>query len=93
MQLSETVKRIKQELEEAKSALIEKQAFYKECVTKVANLENSVQDHASNEDGSLKTREEKIEAVKKKMQSAKKNLKVYFLVEVNKLMSFINLCL
>ncbi|PWA67433.1 RecF/RecN/SMC [Artemisia annua] len=75
--LSEIVKRINQELEEAKSALIEKQAFYKECVTKVANLENSVQDHASNEDGSLKTREEKIKAVKKKMQSAKKNLKGY----------------
>ncbi|GJW42205.1 structural maintenance of chromosomes protein 2-1 [Tanacetum coccineum] len=73
--LSEIVKRINQELEEAKYTLTEKQAFYEECVTKVANLEISVQDHANNEDGSLKTRAEKIEAVKKKMQSAKKNLK------------------
>ncbi|GKD69400.1 structural maintenance of chromosomes protein 2 [Tanacetum coccineum] len=75
--LSEIVKRIKQELEEAKSALTEKHAFYEESVTKVANLVISVQDHANNEDGSLKTRAEKIEAVKKKMQSAKKNLKGY----------------
>nr|GEX36857.1 structural maintenance of chromosomes protein 2-1 [Tanacetum cinerariifolium] len=75
--LSEIVKRINQELEEAKYTLTEKQAFYEECVTKVANLEISVQDHANNEDGSLKTRAKKIEAVKKKMQSAKKNLKGY----------------
>ncbi|GJX90098.1 structural maintenance of chromosomes protein 2 [Tanacetum coccineum] len=73
--LSEIVKRIKQELEEAKSALTEKHAFYEESITKVANLVISDQDHANNEDGSLKTRAEKIEAVKKKMQSAKKNLK------------------
>ncbi|GKA03495.1 structural maintenance of chromosomes protein 2-1 [Tanacetum coccineum] len=62
-------------LEEAKSALTEKHAFYEESVTKVANLVISVQNHANNKDGSLKTRAEKIEAVKKKMQSAKKNLK------------------
>nr|GEX36858.1 zinc finger, CCHC-type [Tanacetum cinerariifolium] len=49
--LSEIVKRINQELEEAKYTLTEKQAFYEECVTKVANLEISVQDHANNEDG------------------------------------------
>ncbi|GJZ30574.1 structural maintenance of chromosomes protein 2-1 [Tanacetum coccineum] len=70
--LSEIVKRINQELEEAKSALTEKQGFYEECVTKVANLEISVQDHANNEDGSLKTRAEKIEAVKKKIAGYEK---------------------
>ncbi|XP_024996476.1 structural maintenance of chromosomes protein 2-1-like [Cynara cardunculus var. scolymus] len=73
--VSEIVKRIEQELAEAKSAVNEKQAFYKECVTEVETLEKSIHDHANNRDRRLKDLEKKIKAVKTKMQSASKDLK------------------
>ncbi|KAI3693000.1 hypothetical protein L6452_32826 [Arctium lappa] len=73
--LSEIVKRIEQELAEAKSAVNEKQTFYKECVTKAETLEKSIHDHANNRDRRLKDLEKKIKAVKTKMQSASKDLK------------------
>ncbi|KAL8217998.1 hypothetical protein R6Q57_021371 [Mikania cordata] len=73
--LSETVKRIEQELTEAKSALNEKQALYKECVAEVETLEKSIHDHSNNRDQLLKDLEKKIKAVKTKMQAASKDLK------------------
>ncbi|GJT65087.1 structural maintenance of chromosomes protein 2-1 [Tanacetum coccineum] len=77
--LSEIVKRIEQELAEAKSAVNEKQAHYKECVTLEATLEKTINDHANNRDRRLKDLEKKIKAVKTKMQSASKDLKACFL--------------
>ncbi|KAI3817894.1 hypothetical protein L1987_11694 [Smallanthus sonchifolius] len=73
--LSEIVKKIEQELAEAKSALKEKQALYKERMAEVAALEKSIHDHANNRDRILKDLEKKIKAVKTKMQSASKDLK------------------
>ncbi|KAF5805595.1 putative transcription factor bZIP family [Helianthus annuus] len=73
--LSETVKRIEQELAEAKSAISEKEALYKECVNEVATLEKSIHDHANNRERILKDLEKKIKTVKTKMQSASKDLK------------------
>lgn len=99
MQLSEIVKRIEQELAEAKSAVNEKQAHYKECVTLEATLEKTINDHANNRDRRLKDLEKKIKAVKTKMQSASKDLKARFLcfsvfcLRRAKLLWFINFCL
>ncbi|KAJ9547299.1 hypothetical protein OSB04_019842 [Centaurea solstitialis] len=73
--LSEIVKRIEQELAEAKSSVNEKQDFYKECVTVADTLEKSIHDHANNRDRRLKDLEKKIKLVKTKMQSASKDLK------------------
>ncbi|XP_071732712.1 structural maintenance of chromosomes protein 2-1-like [Rutidosis leptorrhynchoides] len=73
--LGELVKRIEQELAEAKSLVKEKQAIYNERVTEVATLEKSIHDHANNRDRRLKDLEKKIKAVKTKMQSASKDLK------------------
>lgn len=42
LQLSELVKRIKQDLAEAKSALIGKQEFYEERLTEVATIEKAI---------------------------------------------------
>ncbi|KAI7754399.1 hypothetical protein M8C21_024471 [Ambrosia artemisiifolia] len=72
---SETVKKIEQELAEAKSAVSEKDALHKECVTEVATLEKSIYDHANNRERILKDIEKKIKTVKTKMQSASKDLK------------------
>nr|XP_043627051.1 structural maintenance of chromosomes protein 2-1-like [Erigeron canadensis] len=73
--LSEIVKRIEQELAEAKVAVNEKQAHFKECASEVANLEKSIHDHANNRDRRLKDLEKKIKEVKTKMQAASKDLK------------------
>ncbi|KAI3517569.1 hypothetical protein L1887_16784 [Cichorium endivia] len=73
--LSEMVKRIEQELAEAKSAVNEKQELYKKCVTEVTTLEKSIKDHSSNREHRLKDLEKKIKEMKKNMQSASKDLK------------------
>ncbi|KAL4574897.1 hypothetical protein LXL04_021737 [Taraxacum kok-saghyz] len=73
--LSETVKRIEQELSEAKSAVNEKQTLYKEFVNEVTNLEKSIKDHAGTREKRLKDLEKKIKELKKNMQSASKELK------------------
>ncbi|XP_076945334.1 structural maintenance of chromosomes protein 2-1-like [Bidens hawaiensis] len=73
--LSETVKQIEQELAEAKSAVSEKEALYKECVTEVTTLEKSIYDHANNRERILKDLEKRIKTVKTQMQSASKDLK------------------
>ncbi|KAL0304105.1 UNVERIFIED_CONTAM: Structural maintenance of chromosomes protein 2-2 [Sesamum radiatum] len=74
--LGELVKRIEEELGEAKSAIKEKKILYEECVAKVSSLEKSIHDHAGNRESRLKDLEKKIKAIKNQMQAASKNLKV-----------------
>ncbi|XP_059624894.1 structural maintenance of chromosomes protein 2-1 [Cornus florida] len=73
--LDELVKKIEQELLEAKSAAKEKQLLYEKCVDTVSLLEKSIHDHANNRDRRLKDLEKNIKAVKAQMQSASKELK------------------
>ncbi|XP_059452315.1 structural maintenance of chromosomes protein 2-1 [Corylus avellana] len=73
--LGEIVKRIEQELEEAKSAAKEKQLLYEKCVNAVSLLEKSIKEHDNNREGRLKDLEKKIKAIKTQMQSSSKALK------------------
>ncbi|KAK9292222.1 hypothetical protein L1049_020184 [Liquidambar formosana] len=73
--LGELVKKIEQELGEAKSVAKEKQLLYENCVTTVLLLEKSIKEHANNREGRLKDLEKKIKATKAQMQSASKELK------------------
>ncbi|TXG70684.1 hypothetical protein EZV62_005619 [Acer yangbiense] len=73
--LSEVIKKIEQELEEAKSAAKEKQLLYEECVGTVSMLEKTIREHDNNREGRLKDFEKKIKAVKVKMQAGSKDLK------------------
>ncbi|KAA8533875.1 hypothetical protein F0562_031392 [Nyssa sinensis] len=73
--LGELVKRIEQELSEAKSAAKEKQLLYEKCVNTVSLLEKSIHEHANNWEGRLKDLEKKIKAIKAQVQSASKDLK------------------
>ncbi|KAG5558356.1 hypothetical protein RHGRI_008323 [Rhododendron griersonianum] len=73
--LGEHVKRIEQELSEAKSAASEKQLLYENCVATVSMLEKSIHEHTNNRDGRLKDLEKKIKAYKAQVQSASKDLK------------------
>lgn len=75
--LSEVVKRIEQELGEAKSMAEEKQLLYQNCKTTVSSLEKSIKEHASNRASRLKDLEKKIKAIKAQKQSALKDLKGY----------------
>ncbi|CAA0834568.1 Structural maintenance of chromosomes protein 2-1 [Striga hermonthica] len=75
--LSELVKKIEEELREAKSAIKEKQLLYEECVAKVSDLEKSIHENAGNRESRLKDLEKKIKAIKNQMQVASKNLKVH----------------
>lgn len=73
--LGEHVKRIEQELSEAKSAASEKQLLYENCVATASMLERSIHEHTNNRDGRLKDLEKKIKAYKAQVQSASKDLK------------------
>ncbi|KAJ4836235.1 Structural maintenance of chromosomes protein 2-2 [Turnera subulata] len=73
--LAEAVKKLEEELEEAKSSLKEKQVLYDKCVSSVSALEKSVKEHDNNREGRLKDLEKKIKAIKARMQSALKDLK------------------
>ncbi|KAL6541728.1 Structural maintenance of chromosomes protein 2-2 [Orobanche gracilis] len=73
--LSELVKKIEEELREAKSTIKEKKLLYEECVAKVTDLEKSIHDHAGNRESRLKDLEKKIKAFKSQMQAASKKLK------------------
>ncbi|KAH7855805.1 hypothetical protein Vadar_029159 [Vaccinium darrowii] len=73
--LSEHVKRIEQELSEAKSAANEKQLLHEKCKATVSMLEKSIHEHANNRDGILKDLEKKIKDYKAKVQSESKHLK------------------
>ncbi|KAF4364905.1 hypothetical protein F8388_020619 [Cannabis sativa] len=73
--LGELVKKLEQELEEAKSSATEKQLLYENCVNKVSVLEKSIKDHDNNREGRLKDLEKRIKTTKSQMQSAAKDLK------------------
>ncbi|KAK6132193.1 hypothetical protein DH2020_034051 [Rehmannia glutinosa] len=62
--LSELVKRIEEELGEAKSAIKEKKLLYDECVAKVSYLEKSIHDHAGNRESRLKDLEKRLRLLK-----------------------------
>ena len=70
------MKKIEQDLEEAKSSINEKQQLHKNCVAQVSLLEQTIYEHANNREGRLKILEKKIKEIKGKMQSASKDLKV-----------------
>lgn len=73
--LGELVKKIEQELGEAKSGVEEKKLVYESCLAKVSCLEKSIHDHAGNRESRLKDLENKIKTIKRQMQSALKDLK------------------
>ncbi|CAL5359052.1 unnamed protein product [Camellia sinensis] len=73
--LCELVKRIEQELLEAKSAASEKQLLCDECITTVSLLKKSICENTNNRDVRLKDLEKKIKAIKAQVQSASKDLK------------------
>ncbi|CAN4080744.1 unnamed protein product [Withania somnifera] len=73
--LGELVKKIEQELGEAKSGVEEKKLFYESCLAKVSSLEKSIHDHAGNRESRLKDLENKVKTIKRQMQSALKDLK------------------
>ncbi|KAK8652071.1 hypothetical protein V6N13_061095 [Hibiscus sabdariffa] len=73
--LAETVKNIEQELDQARSAVKEKQILYEKHVSTVSELEKSIKDNDNNREGRLKDLERKIKATKAQMQSSSKDLK------------------
>ncbi|KAL8096018.1 structural maintenance of chromosomes protein 2-1-like [Apium graveolens] len=73
--LSEVVKKLEQDLNEAKSSVKEKQQLHKNCVAQVSQLKKSIQEHVGNREGKLKILEKKIKEIKGQMQSASKDLK------------------
>ncbi|KAF7824844.1 structural maintenance of chromosomes protein 2-1-like [Senna tora] len=75
--LGELVKKIEQELTEAKSAINEKQLLYENCVKTVSLLEKSIKEHDNNRESRLKNLEKKIKSNKSQMQSSLKDLKVF----------------
>lgn len=76
LQLGELVKRIEQELAEAKSAVKEKEIIYENCVKTVSSLEKSIKEHDNNRESRLKDLEKKIKSFKTQVQSSLKDLKV-----------------
>ncbi|XP_019093594.1 PREDICTED: structural maintenance of chromosomes protein 2-1-like [Camelina sativa] len=73
--LGEAVKKLEEELEEARSQIKEKELAYKNCVDTVSKLENSIKDHDKNREGRLKDLEKTIKTIKSQMQAASKDLK------------------
>ncbi|KAH0704391.1 hypothetical protein KY290_020142 [Solanum tuberosum] len=73
--LGELVKKIEQELGEAKSGVEEKNLVYESCLAKVSCLEKSIHDHAGNRESRLKDLENKVKTIKRQMQSSLKDLK------------------
>ncbi|KAM7272810.1 hypothetical protein ACFE04_027474 [Oxalis oulophora] len=73
--LGELVKKLDQELEQARLEVKEKEPLYEKCVNTVSELEKSIKDHDNNREGMLKGLEKKIKAIKTRIQSASKDLK------------------
>lgn len=70
------MKKIEQELNEAKSTVKDKQLLYEDCVKTVSSLEKSIKEHDNNRESRLKGLEKKIKTIKSQMQSSLKDLKV-----------------
>ncbi|KAL2936526.1 Structural maintenance of chromosomes protein 2-1 [Bienertia sinuspersici] len=73
--LGELLKKIEQDLSDARSTLKEKQVTYDNCVKKVSSLEKSIKEYDSSRSARLKNLEKKIKELKSQMQSASKDLK------------------
>ncbi|XP_057523244.1 structural maintenance of chromosomes protein 2-1-like [Amaranthus tricolor] len=73
--LGEMVKKIKQDLSDARTSLKEKQVAYQNGVERVSTLEKSIKDYDKNRGARLKDLEKKIKALKSQMQLASKDLK------------------
>ncbi|CAN1267092.1 Structural maintenance of chromosomes protein 2-2 [Linum perenne] len=73
--LGELVKKIEQDLDEAKAAAEEKQSLYDKCLSTVSELEKSIKEHDNSREKRLKDLEKKVKTTKAKMQSASKDLK------------------
>lgn len=73
--LGELLKKIEQDLSDAKSTLKEKQVAYENCVKKVSTLEKSIKDYDKSRGARLKDLEKRIKALKSQMQSSSKDLK------------------
>ncbi|KAL2326443.1 hypothetical protein Fmac_025501 [Flemingia macrophylla] len=73
--LGELVKKIEQELNEAKSTVNHKQLLYEDCIKTVSSLEKSIKEHDNNRESRLKGLEKKIKSIKSQMQSSLKDLK------------------
>ncbi|TKY68122.1 Structural maintenance of chromosomes protein 2-1 [Spatholobus suberectus] len=73
--LGELVKKIEQELNEAKSTVKDKQILYEDCIKTVSSLEKSIKEHGNNRESRLKGLEKKIKSIKSQMQSSLKDLK------------------
>ncbi|KAM3340612.1 structural maintenance of chromosomes protein 2-1 isoform X1 [Capsicum galapagoense] len=73
--LGELVKKLEQELGEAKSGIEEKKLVYESCLAKVSYLKKSIHEHAGNRESRLKDLEKKVKTIKSQMQSALKDLK------------------
>lgn len=71
------MKKIEQELAEAKSAVKEKQLLYENCVKTVSLLEKSIKEHDNNRESRLQALEKKIKSIKSQTQSSLKDLKVF----------------
>ncbi|KAK9146390.1 hypothetical protein Sjap_006293 [Stephania japonica] len=73
--LGELVKKIEQDLEEAKLGEKEKKLSFEKCTGTVSLLEKSIKDHANKREDRLKDLEKKIKTTKAQMQSGLKDLK------------------
>lgn len=73
--LGESLKKIEQDLADARSTLKEKQEVYANCVKKVSSLEKSIKEYDKSRDARLKDLDKRIKGLKAQMQSASKDLK------------------
>ncbi|GAB4852421.1 Structural maintenance of chromosomes protein 2-2 [Ancistrocladus abbreviatus] len=73
--LGESLKKIEQDLADARSSLKEKQLLHKSCLEKVSSLEKSIKEYQSNRGSRLKELEKQIKGLKAQMQSASRDLK------------------
>ncbi|GMH08779.1 hypothetical protein Nepgr_010619 [Nepenthes gracilis] len=73
--LGESVKKIEQDLTDARFVLKEKELLYKNCIEKVSSLEKSIKEYQCSRDDRLKDLEKQIKGLKSQMQSASKELK------------------
>ncbi|KAL6131925.1 hypothetical protein ACLB2K_070298 [Fragaria x ananassa] len=81
--LGKLVKRIELELQEAHTAAKEKKLLHEDCVNKVSFLEKSTKEHDNDREGRLKDLEKKIKETKALLQSASKDLKMFYFTMVN----------
>lgn len=70
------MKKIDEELRDAKCALEEKKLLHEDCISKVSYLEKSICDHVGSRETRLKDLEKTIKDTRSHMQSALKDLKV-----------------